>query len=309
MKFCNKSFQKNIYLYFLWHKINTNKIWFFINKKNLKFEGFSSKLIKPYMQVLYFKNLINLINFFQKQNINYKMGSSYYRLQLLDYFPNLHLKSSFLTNFKYYYFEEIPNLVYKTKGYEDLQNYFWRSFKFFFLKKEIYFYYTRFFKTAKSFGLNFYKNLFFLKINRQKILLKDFLKKDHLIFNYVLSIFVKKNNLFVLCRNIQGPIIFQMSAGMLGVKGKKKKTPLVATNLTRILVKFLLDLFKNNYLHFRRLKTKLHINIHLKLLLQIPIVKSFFFILRENKIPISMIIDKITHVHGFGVKKKKLRRV
>ena len=195
------------------------------------------------------------------------------------------------------------------------------------MRRRINFFFRLFTKQRKRLIKRFYKKIFFKKIIQRysyykirfykKIFAKNSIKgkftpkkkKIQLIF----SVYLKKNNIFVQFRDIEGRIFYQFSAGMLDIKGKKKRAPLTATELTENLCEaYFLFLEANKKLLFNKKKKKYNrkrCHFYLNNYIKNPVIKAFFEVIKEHKIKFSRIHDKIKTTHSLGVKRKKKRRV
>jgi ribosomal protein S11 len=195
------------------------------------------------------------------------------------------------------------------------------------IRRKINFFFRLFTKQRKRLIKRFYKRIFFKKIIRhysyykirfyKKRFAKNSIKgkfapkkkKIQLIF----SVYLKKNNIFVQFRDIEGRIFYQFSAGMLDIKGKKKRAPLTATELTENLCEaYFLFLEANKKVLFNKKKKKYNrkrCHFYLNNYIKNPVIKAFFEVIKEYKVKFSRLHDKIKTTHSLGVKRKKKRRV
>ena len=126
------------------------------------------------------------------------------------------------------------------------------------------------------------------------------------INEYECFISLSKNNVFfVFFRLMDGQVIYSNSIGMLGYKGKKKKTPLATRATARSFAEAVI----------RRLKSikvsidDLSINLSLFGPVSSLIIKEACKGLYKGGLRFTKIIDKVAVEHSKGITRKKPRRV
>jgi hypothetical protein len=273
LKLNNSIFFKNLIIFWCISNINLFTI----------FSKFRFKII------YYFNIKSNIFNHMRTINIQLKLKLLKYRIRQ----KRLHI--NFNEN-NYFQLRFLKHLRFIKTLFSLQRNFFIRNFR----KRD---------KKYFRYRYTLISLAFFMKSRR--CLLLNFRKSNILnnnIFKFILSIFVKKNNIFVLFK-INNNIIYQFSSGILKLKGKKKRAPLTATNLTKYLLYHSSRFFYYNRRTLARFSNKVYLDVHLYSFLSNPVVKSFMYIIRENKYAISHLIDKVRYPHSLGVKKKKLRRI
>lgn len=237
------TFNFSLFLY------NKNYNWFFFN----------------YFWKFYFINYVISSQGLNKQNIisdiNIKEQDS---LLYSNFVNNLQFNSNFLTAFNFFNFKNMSKfnkafiiikfILKKKLSFFDKS--FWNNliyvkFKKSNLLKRIGKYYPKLNAFSKQLSFNFFnrkkrwrkrylinvRNYSFLNnINKRKLLLLNKL--------VILVINIQLNNTFITLTDIFGNVLLKASAGLLGIKGPKRSTPVATEEITSYACQFIL---KNNY--------------------------------------------------------------
>jgi ribosomal protein S11 len=259
---------------------------------NLKFKNFSNLILS---NILFYKRLIKLT-----RDVNLINN---YRISLASKF---NIKTYLLIFNRLNYFIRFSRLFF-LKKLKKLRKLNLMNFKFFKMKfnyrKKIWL--KKFFIWKNRFYYYLNNNFMFFNMKKSSNVKRKSKnrKKINLGLNFYLSLIIKKNNVILTfsgTRNNYFNVLFQITSGSCGYKGKKKKSPFVVSTL--------IDNFLN-FLSKIKLRKRSRLILSFRNFFSNAIVKSLLVELKDNNIYIHKIKDQLKIPHGGGVKGKKLRRL